>query len=381
MTIFYWFVSLTLLLLSVLPLAMVIANLKIYRTAVRRSDEVSAPDEVAAVSVLIPARNESTSIGKSVGAILNSDFDRFEVIVLDDHSTDDTAEIVEGIANTDSRVRLCKSEPLPDGWNGKQFACWQLANLATHDYFLFLDADVRLTRDALGRIVDQQSTSSADLLSGFPFQETGSLAEKLLIPLMHLVLLGYLPLARSRSTNDASMAAGCGQLFYTTRQAYFAADGHRQIASSRHDGIQLPRAYRKRQLRTDLFDASDIATCRMYEDLPSVMRGLLKNAHEGIANPRLIIPFTVLLLGAFVLPLAMAAHALFWSWPLAPTVILCIAALVSFVPRALIAKRLESTYLGTLLNPIAVIWFVAIQWIALVQHSRGSKVAWRGRQS
>ena len=177
------------------------------------------------------------------------------------------------------------------------------------------------------------------------------------------------------------MAAGCGQLFFTDRESYTAVGGHSAIRGSRHDGLMLPRAYRAAGQRTDLFDASDIATCRMYHNTSEVTNGLLKNATEGIANSRLIVVFTVLLLGGFVLPLMMFLHSLYWRWTALPVVLLGIATVISWIPRFLIAARWERSYLAAVLNPMAVLWFVALQWLAFVRGLRGKSVAWRGRDS
>ncbi len=105
--------------------------------------------------------------------------------------------------------------------------------------------------------------SQAPLISGFPWQETKTFLERLLIPMMHVLLLGYLPIRRMRQTSEPGFAAGCGQLFMADKNEYFLLDGHRSIHASRHDGIQLPRRYRRRAYMTDIFDASDIAVCRI----------------------------------------------------------------------------------------------------------------------
>ena len=168
--------------------------------------EPSASDDgslarLGPVSVLIPARTESAGIAQSLRQILACQSVEFELLVLDDHSTDGTAAIVAKIAETDPRVRLIAGERLPDGWCGKQFACYQLAAQARFDKLLFLDADVHLTPDAIPRMLMFQAQVSKPLVSGFPRQITGSLGEALLIPLMHLVLLTYLPFRVMRRTN------------------------------------------------------------------------------------------------------------------------------------------------------------------------------------
>ena len=134
-------------------------------------------------------------------------------MVLDDHSDDATADVVLAMMERDHRVRFLEGQPLPDGWCGKQFACSILSRAARHSLLVFLDADVRLAPDGLARITTYLEESRADLVSGIPRQETGTLVEKLVIPLIHFVLLGFLPLARMRRYRHPAYAAGCGQLF------------------------------------------------------------------------------------------------------------------------------------------------------------------------
>ena len=376
--------ALFLLALAALPALLFIRNLPHYRVA---APVAGWPDPAgikaagsAGISVLIPARNEEAGIATSLQCVLANQFQAFEVLVLDDASTDRTAAIVTEFAQQDGRVQLLQSAQLPEGWNGKQHACWQLAEAAKYEWLLFLDADVRLSPDALARIASELATEPRDLLSGFPFQETRTIGEQLLIPLMHLVLLGFLPLDQMRASRKPEFGAGCGQLFIARREAYFAADGHRAIRDSRHDGLKLPRAFRSAGLVTDLFDATDIASCRMYSSMQQVVQGLLKNATEGIAQPKLIAVFSVLLIGGQTLPIFSLPHAVFYGWPVAAIVILCLATIASFIPRALAAKQFKQPWLGVVLNPIAVALFVALQWWALTRKSLGVKpVLWRGR--
>ena len=261
------------------------------------------------VSVLIPARNEARSIGPAVEAALASAGVELEVVVLDDHSEDGTADIVRAIGKRDGRVRVESAPPLPADWCGKQHACHVLAGLAAHPALVFVDADVRLAPDGLARCVAFLERSGADLVSGVPRQETGTFLERLLIPLIHFLLLGFLPLWLMRRSRRAGYAAGCGQLFAARRDAYQKAGGHAAIRASLHDGLTLPRAFRRAGLATDLFDATPVAACRMYRSAREVWFGLAKNAREGLAAPRLLVPSTLLLLGGQVLPFVLLACA------------------------------------------------------------------------
>lgn len=369
------------LLLALLPAAMVFKNLQLFRKAPRVDLESMQANgaETPTISIIIPARNEEQSIGAALESILQWKGSTIEVIVVDDHSDDRTAEIIDGIASQDARVRRLPSAPLPSNWNGKQHACWQGAKEAQLEWLLFLDADVRLSGDAIPRIAKAQQLSGAPLISGFPFQETGTLAEDLLIPLMYFVLLGYLPIDRMRASSEPGFAAGCGQLFFANRNAYEQCGGHQTISGSRHDGIKLPRAFRTAGLASDLFDASDIARCRMYTSTTQVVRGLLKNASEGIANWKLIGPFTVLLLGGSVLPLLALLHCWYWRESVLCWTISGIAFVLSMLPRAMCTKAFRQSWRGAILHPFSIACFVAIQWIAFVSSSLGFKVRWRGR--
>ncbi|MFM8213791.1 MAG: glycosyltransferase family 2 protein [Pirellula sp.] len=372
--------------LALLPAAMFIKNLRDFQPACNDPSMLQRASQIP-LSVLIPARNEESSITAALDALLASTHGEFEVLVLDDASEDNTASIVAEKSARFPRVQLHRSAGLAEGWNGKQNACWQLAQLAKYDRLLFLDADVRLSKDALTRILAEQEFRQAPLVSGFPLQETGTIAEKMLIPMMHYILLGFLPIDRMRNSTEVGFAAGCGQLFLAMKPQYMQSGGHRAIAASRHDGIKLPRAFRQAGFKTDIFDATDIAKCRMYTDLRQVQQGLLKNATEGIANPKLIVPFTVLLLGGSVVPVCLLVWQTISCWmngtwsglPLVSLILLALATVMGWIPRILAQRTFRQSLLGALAHPVSVLWFVVLQWRALIRSLLRIKTPWRGR--
>ena len=358
---------------AAIPAVLTWQNLKIFRTSPK--DEFPEP-----VSVLVPARNEERVLDGFIRNVLASQGVELELVVLDDASTDSTAERVSQWSDRDPRVRLVHGKKLPQGWCGKQHACYQLAESARFDTFLFLDADVTVQPDAIARSVAFLNQSKIDLGSGFPHQETPTVAGWLLLPLIHFVLLGYLPLSRSRLSNDPSLAAGCGQLFITTRSAYYAAGGHAVIKSSLHDGIMLPRAFRKAGLRTDIFDASDIASCRMYETNQDVLQGITKNATEGIGAPKTIVPFTILLGGGVVAPTLLLACMFTGnsqSWITMTGTLSGLA--LSYFPRIMTLSRFRQSTGSVCFHPLAVGIFLTVQWFALGRRMLGIKTSWKGR--
>jgi len=380
--------ALVALVLAAIPAALFGKNLNLFCVSLdtpagsAESDAEPADTSMPAISVLVPARDEERGMGDTLRAVLASRNVDLEVIVLDDHSTDATAEIVLQIAGQDARVRYLASAALPANWNGKQHACWQLAQAATLDRFVFLDADVRLHPEGLSRLAAYHDRSGVALLSAFPRQITVTWLEKWLIPMMHFILLGFLPFARMRSSAHPAYAAGCGQLFMTYRDAYQQAGTHASIADSRHDGVKLPRAYRTAGLMSDVIDGGEIAACRMYRSAGQVIRGVLKNADEGIANPKLIVPFTVMLLGGTVLPILWVIRLGFAegsTWRGLSVGLTVLAIVLGHLPRALAASRFRQPWSGVVFHSLAVSLFVALQWIALVNSWLGRQVAWRGR--
>jgi hypothetical protein len=343
-----------------------------------------APEDIApAVSILIPARDEEGSIRGAVEATLASRGAEVEVVVLDDHSTDRTAEIVREIAGRDPRARLEAAPPLPPGWNGKQHACAVLAERALHPLLLFVDADVRLAPDGAARAAAFLAASGADLASGVPRQETVTFLERLLIPLIHFVLLGFLPFGRMRRSRHPAYSAGCGQLFLARREAYEQAGGHAAIQASIQDGVDLPRAFRRQGLRTDLFDATGVASCRMYRNAGEVWRGLGKNATEGLAAPGRIVPATLFLLAGQVMPPVLLGLALIGIVPravLIPVLILAgIGTAAAYLPRLLAVGRFRQPLDAALLHPLAIGVFLVLQWTALGRKLLGRPTGWKGR--
>jgi hypothetical protein len=381
---------------ATLPAALWVWNMLLYREPEAGScaemGHCVLPDPV---SVLIPARNEERVIAASLDSLLASRGVQIEIIVLDDSSTDRTAEIVLSFAARDPRVHLESSPPLPRGWNGKQHACHALAGLAHFNILCFLDADVRLAPDALARMSAFLMRSGSDLVSGFPRQETETPLEWLLLPLIHFVLLSYLPLAGMRALSAPGLAAGCGQFLMVRRDAYRKTGGHAQIRATMHDGLLLPQLFRRHGLRTDIADLTHLATCRMYHNASEVWQGLAKNATEGMASPARILPFTFLLFCGQILPLLLALSLLFHgalhgppgqAGQVAPQLYsnlgesLILAALAaSFVPRLLSVWKYRQPLLSAYLHPLGVAVLLTIQWYALLRKFARQQVTWKER--
>lgn len=347
------------------PCALFVRNLFVFRRPV---GEASGEHSV---SVLIPARNEAAGIADCLRSVLANRGVDFEAVVLDDQSSDETAAIVERFAAEDSRVRCLRGGALPANWCGKQHACWLLAQAARHSLLCFIDADVRLSGDCLRQVAGERERQRVALLSGFPRQQTGTWSEQLLIPLMHFILLGLLPMDGMKRSKSAAFSAGCGQFLFVEREAYFAAGGHAAICASRHDGVALPHAFRRAGFATGLCDITELASCRMYHGASEVVNGLMKNATEGLGHPARIVPFTVFLLAGQVVPFGLLA--------IAPGPASYLAAVCALAPRVVAVSRFRQSLPGALLHPVGIVLLLAIQWTALLRELLKLPSTWKGR--
>jgi hypothetical protein len=238
-------------------------------------------------------------------------------------------------------------------------------------------------------------SSRVALLSGFPRQITVGWMERMLLPLIHFVLLSFLPLGRMRATTDPAFSAGCGQFFLAEREAYFASGGHAAIRETRHDGLRLPQMFRRHGFRTDIFDLTALAEVRMYDSAGAVWMGLAKNATEGIATPGRIVPFTVLLVLGQVMPVVFAAAwfalsvemlvvGATFDQPVLATAVgaaVVVGFVASYVPRLLAVRRFKQPLGAALSHPVGVVMLLVVQWYALGKKVLGRPVSWRARMS
>ena len=297
------------------------------------------------------------------------------MIVLDDHSSDATAEVVRQRAAADPRLRLESAPPLPPGWRGKPHACHVLASRTDKPLLLFIDADVRLAPDAAARLAPPPGVS---LISGVPRQIVDGVAETAIVPMINFLIFGYLPAwFMRRSPLRPGLAAACGQLVMVRATDYARAGGHAAIPETSHDGLKLARQFRHSGFATDFVQAADLAECRMYEGARETWDGFIKNATEGMATPIALPIWTLFLAGGVLCPPLALAVGLWRSNAAGLALALAIVAL--WTARALQAKLCREPPLAVILFPVGVALTLAIQWSALVGAWRGRPVAFRGR--
>ncbi|MCJ2122890.1 glycosyltransferase [Methylobacterium sp. J-077] len=358
------------LLTALLPAGLAAVNL----FALRRPAPEADP---GLVSILIPARNEAGNIADTVRAALSSVAVPVEVIVGDDHSTDGTAEIVRALG--DPRLRVAPVPPLPEGWTGKNHACAHIAGLANGRHLLFIDADVRLAPEGAASLTARARQVGAALVSGVPRQRTETLGEMLTVPMIDFLLVGFLPVPLMRRRADPALGAACGQLILFERAAYAVIGGHGAIRAFLHDGVRLPRLLRAAGHRTDLVAGSGLATCRMYRGFAEAWAGFSKNAHEGMATPRALPVWTLLLGCGQILPPLLVLAGLLGLIPPLALILAATATALSLATRAAITLAVRAPLATIPLHPAAVVVALAIQWNVLLRGVRAGAATWKGR--
>lgn len=332
------------------------------------------------VSVLIPARNEAAVIAESLQGWLLQKYDNLEILVLDDHSEDATAEIVCAQAKQARHIRLLKGAALPAGWSGKNWACHQLAQHAQNDILLFTDADVAWQPSALAAVVEEMERTAADLFTVWPTQLTVTWAERLVVPLMSYAVLAYLPVQLAHCTRLPLTTAANGQCVAFRRQAYAACGGHAAVRSSVLDDVQLAQRCKRAGLRLRMADGAGLVSARMYHNWPETLYGYAKNILAGHANSiALLLASTVVHLSLFVVPWVWLAAGLSGltsqdalGWPL-----LLIA--LGWMGRTVTAITARQRPGDALLMPVSVLLMTRIALQSIWWQLRYGGPLWKGR--
>ncbi len=342
--------------------------------------------ETPLISVILPARDEARNLPRCLDALLAQTYPAFEIIVVDDGSTDATPQILADYVGRAARIRALAGQPLPSGWAGKPHALHQGVRAARGEWLCFMDADTFAAPELLASALAAAQLFKADLLSLVPEQELGTFWEKVVLPIVFTGMAVGWPAER---VNDPTKpdAIAIGQFVLVRRAAYDAVGGHAAHGSLIVEDKALAQAVKSAGYRIVLGDGAGLVRTRMYHSLGEIWQGFTKNIYLGLRDrlPLLLFGVLVSLLGTFTLPI-WAGLALGWlgrggGWAAAAVLLEAAAlwAIVLFVrARSAQAFGLSRWYALTL--PLGTLVFAGLMLGSLFKIASGRGVTWKGRR-
>jgi chlorobactene glucosyltransferase len=320
------------------------------RMAMARQPRLSATplpaDGGPMVSIIVPARNEAANISACVSTLLNSTYHPREIILVDDNSADGTGDIARILADrSDGTLRLVEGEPLPPGWLGKAWACWQGYRASKGDILLFTDADTRHDDALLGHAVGALDAHSADLVSVLPAQLMETFWERVVLPhIFTLITLRFRDLRQVSRTRRPRDVFANGQFLLVRREAYEAMGGHHALKNEVVEDVLMAQRLRSDGRKLYIAHAEDLMETRMYRSLRGIAEGWSKNLADGARHT--------------VAP---------WLRPVVPWLLATFVAVFWIVPPLLLAMNIFGNVGGTALRSWSgtVTVFSILYWMAL----------------
>ncbi len=320
------------------------------------------------ISVLIPARNEERNISLLLSDLLKTKAPNIEIIVFDDESTDHTNSVINNFAEQDKRISFIKSDGLPKGWLGKNHACYQLAQKANGQYFLFLDADVRIDSYVIPEAVSYLKKHNLQLLSVFPTQIQKTFGEKISVPLMNYILLTLLPLIFVRVSPFASHVAANGQFMLFNAAAYKKMQPHKLFKDCAVEDIAIARFLKKQNSKIACLTGERRIRCRMYTSYQEAINGFSKNVFMFFGNmPVLAFLFLVFsALGFLPVLFALPQYLVYYF-----VTLILILTLYSSISK-------QNIVFNIVLFPLQLLFFIRIIGKAILTR-KYKKLDWKGR--
>jgi chlorobactene glucosyltransferase len=350
------------------------------RSLKRPRPDSRPPVPAPLISVMVPARDEEDNIESCLGSLQAQDYPNFEILVIDDHSSDNTAAIVKRMAAQDSRIRFFQSEPLPEGWAGKTFACYQLARQARGSWFLFVDADTIHAPHMLRSVLTVAMESNRlGMLSGFPRQLANSLPQKIAIPVLYFVIMSWLPIWWLHRSRRSRPSLAIGQFLLFPREDYWKIGGHQAVKSRIIEDVWLGVEINRSGSRHIAIDLSPVVSCNMYHDVGAMCEGFIKWMYSVAAMSRI---FLALLLAAGY---AFYLAPFYWLWrelfvmPTGWGAIIGFQVLVIFGMRWLVDSRFKEPVVSFILHPLGFSFLILTVLYAGSRQVVGAGVRWKNR--
>ena len=318
------------------------------------------------IGVIVPMRNEAENV-EGLIATLAAQEGSLHFYLLDDNSEDQTFELLQRFTQTDSRFTVIKGGVLNDKWIGKTWALQQLFDVSSEEILVSIDADVRLSNDAINRAVTALNSARLDFVSPYPRQIAQSFAERLIQPLLQWSWLTTVPLRYAESSGQQSMAIANGQFFVVRRSALAAIGGYQSVKHAVIDDVFLTRELVKNGSSGTVINGSDIAETRMYASWSQIKAGYGKSLNQAFGSIVGAVFVVAFLVATCIAPLFLGLLGNPYGW-------LGFAAIVG--TRVLSAIKSRGSVIDSVLHPISVL---ALIYLIVYSYLRRGSIQWKGR--
>ena len=332
------------------------------------------------VSILIPARNEADVIESTIKSIINQSYQNYELIILDDNSSDTTESIIQKHAKSNPKIELINGLPLPEGWLGKNWACHQLSEKAEGEYILFIDADTNLDKFILEDSVIALQKEKIDLLSLVPGRDTKLIADHAMKKIISWFIVCWLPMKLAIKLNAPFLSATFGQFMLFKKSSFNDIGGFEAIKDNPVDDFQLGRNIKKNLFKWMLYDAAFRITTRTYNTNKDLISGYSKNIFPAVGYSISIFVVIFLILISFVLgstiPIILFALGILQNQQL---ILLCISLLILlFISWGIVTIRFKYSIFTPFSFPLLISLILLLALRSFIDNVFYSST-WKGR--
>jgi chlorobactene glucosyltransferase len=335
------------------------------------------------VSILVPARNEEKGIGRCLLSLVKQDYDNIEILVLDDNSTDKTVSIAGDISKAFENVKLINGKSLPEGWTGKNYACYQLFKKSKGKYLFFTDADTVHRKESVTSAIGCLVQEKLDILSACPEQVMKSFHERMVINLINFQIL-IPPLLFIRKSRIPVFGSGIGSLMLVKRNIYESLGGHKRIKNSCVEDTTISKLFIRMGYKFMIFNGRRTYSTRLYNNFKEIYDGFCR-IFLGNFNSRFTISLIVLVIFVFfLLPFILLAllpfiefqtYTLFYS----NLLMVLFQILVILLTRAMAVIKINGKAIDIFLHPVSIFYMIFMNSKLLLQKKGKSQISWKGR--
>tara|TARA_B110000438_G_scaffold302960_1_gene362482 strand:+ start:6076 stop:7185 length:1110 start_codon:yes stop_codon:yes gene_type:complete len=327
------------------------------------------------LSILIPARNEEENLSKCLNSIIKSGTLYKEILIYDDHSTDNTEEEILKFTKIDKRIKKAKTKKLEKGWIGKSFACYQLGIQSNSDWIVYIDADTEIN-GRIENLISIAKKNKVTMLSAWPKIKMDSQVEKIFMPLLNFVVFTLCPVVFSKDLKSENLGIAHGACILFNKKSYIDNGGHQLVKNDLFEDTRLARIWRNKKENTYCINGSNIISVKMYNSFFSIWNGFKKNYYPSFTNDFSFIIFQLVFFISYVfLPFFLIFLIIFDSIDTIKVFLL----ILSFLPKIIINIKFRYNLISIIFHPIIVLIMLFLGFSSWWNFRFGKGLIWKDR--